>query len=102
MGCRLAGRFGLVGIGSTPCGGPPGGPCGGPPPPSPPLSPPSSPPLSPPSSPPLSPPSSPPPGGPPPPWNSFHSDGCGSPPSLAHLNALLKLIVSLVLTSELV
>src|SRR5258708_19733360 len=76
-GRKLGGRFGPAGIGSPPSGGPPGGPCGGPPPPSPP------------------------PGGPPPPWNGFHSDGWGSPPSSAHLNALSKLVASLASPSEL-
>ena len=82
-GRRLAGRFGLAGTGS----GPPGGPPGGPPAPSPP---PGGPPGL-----------SPPPRGPPPPWNGLHSGGCGSSPSV-HLNTLLKLVASLVLTSELV
>src|SRR5229473_3839977 len=82
-GRRLAGRFGPVGTGS----GPPGGPPGGPPTPSPPPGGPPGP--------------SPPPGGPPPPWNGLHSGGCGSSPSVC-LNTLLKLVASLVLTSELV
>ena len=76
-GHRLAGRFGL------PPSGPPGGPPGGPPNPS------------------LPDPGSPPPGGSPPPWNGFHSGG-GDPPLSALLNALSKLIVSLVSVSEIV
>src|SRR5258708_26983220 len=72
-GCRLVGRFGL------PPSGPPGRPPGGPPGP---------PPLD--------------PGGPPPPpWNGFHSGG-GSSSLLALLNALSKLVASLVSVSELV
>src|SRR5258708_1262279 len=76
-GCRLAGRFGL------PSSGPPGRPPGGPPSPS------------------LPDPRGPPPGDPPPPWNGFYSGG-GGPSSSALLNALSKLMVSLVSVSELV
>src|SRR5258707_6257422 len=79
MGRRLAGKFGPAGIGSPPAGGPPGGP------PPPHLLPPS-----------------PPPGGPPPlPWG-FHSIDWELSPSSVHLNALSKLIASLVSTSKLV
>ncbi len=60
-------------------------------------SPPSGPPGRPPGGPPAP---SPPPGGPPPPWNGFHTGGYNS--SSVHLNTLLKLVASLVLTSELV
>src|SRR5713226_3443246 len=76
-GHRLVGRFG------SPPPGSPGGPPGGPP------------------DPPLPDPEGPPPGGPPPPWNGFHSGG-GSSPSSALLNALSKLVVSLVSVSEIV
>src|SRR5258708_3778564 len=71
-GHRLVGRFGF------PPSGPPGGPSGGPP----------DLPL-------------PDPRGPSPPWNGFHSGG-GDPPSSALLNALLKLMASLVSVSEIV
>src|SRR5258708_944939 len=74
-GCRLVGRFGF------PPSGPPGGPPGGPLSPSPPG------------------PKGFPPGGPP--WNGFHSGG-GSPSSSALLNALSKLVVSLVSVSEII
>src|SRR5258708_9738264 len=81
-GHRLAGRFGPAGAGS-----PPSGPPSGPPAPSPP---PGGPPAL-----------SPPPGGPPPPRNGLHAGDCASS-SLVLFNALSKLIVSLVSTSELV
>ncbi|SRR5258708_11620843 len=75
-GRRLAGRFGPAGTGSPPPG-PPGGSPGGPPT------------------------LSPPPGGPPPHWNGLHTGGCDSSSSVL-LNALSKLVASLVSTSVLV
>src|SRR5258708_37783621 len=53
------------------------------------------------SGPPGRPPGGPPPGDPPPPWNGFYSGG-GGPSSSALLNALSKLMASLVSVSELV
>src|SRR5258707_11491128 len=76
-GHKLGGRFGPVGIGSPPSGGTPDGP----------FPPPSLPPPS---------------GGPLPPPCGLHSGGGASSPSSVRRKALLKLVASLVSTSEVV